>query len=734
MTELLWQFTLSNLALSFVLALVAWAVQSTGKRPHVAHLLWLLVIAKLVTPPLLTVPVIPVPGIFGASTTQLAALAEQGNTTPLLAPALLGELGGVPTTSAPSQLTTGFAGTEAGKLLALLWLLGSVCILVWSLLRIVRFHRLLGMSCTDATPELQRMAAQLAGRMGLGTTPTVQTTSANFSPMVWWIGGRVRVLIPSALVDDLEAEQLRCIMAHELAHIRRRDHVVRWLEWLACVCFWWNPVAWWARRQLRANEEICCDALVLSSLAPNPHTYAHSLLSVVEFLASPSFRPPALASGIDSGGFLQRRFTMIVSGRVAPKANAAWRAFALVCAVGLLPLGVAYAQDDSSDSAIQGLAELVKTGELSVEDARHIFNSMSPVDWVSKRYAPTAAEIDAAVAGGRMTAEEGAKKKEAHISMLQSMAFYIEVLGASSGEAKKRVDMEAGKLTREQAGERAHKSELSEPFEWMYEHLSKSGVPREQMDAVMGGIKKVMHEMKSEGERYELHPELNQHFISMGLSDQQIKLVQELASRALQQPATEGEEHMRWMLEHLKKGGLQREQMKNVVGVIQKIAHQMRSEGERFQLDPGMREYLVSLGISEKQITLVRELAAHTSRRPAEDEGIEHHFNQLGISKKSMAVIMERLKLGGVSKEQFEPVLGGMLRVVLEMQSEGDQFQLGPRTLEHFLSSGLSAGQIDLIKELSRNALSDTRTAAAASAHPSRERKSKEKHERSRER
>ena len=113
-------------------------------------------------------------------------------------------------------------------------------------------------------------------------------------------------MIPTALLDQMEAAQWRWVLAHELAHVRRRDYMVRWLEWLACVCFWWNPVVWWAQRNLRAMEEICCDEMVMSCLNPKPKFYADSLLSAVEFLARPAIRPPAMASEINSGGFLER--------------------------------------------------------------------------------------------------------------------------------------------------------------------------------------------------------------------------------------------------------------------------------------------------------------------------------------------------------------------------------------------------------------------------------------------
>ena len=62
MTDLLFQIALSNVCLSLALAIVAMVIQVTAKRPHLAHLLWLLVLVKLVTPPVVTIPVVTIPG------------------------------------------------------------------------------------------------------------------------------------------------------------------------------------------------------------------------------------------------------------------------------------------------------------------------------------------------------------------------------------------------------------------------------------------------------------------------------------------------------------------------------------------------------------------------------------------------------------------------------------------------------------------------------------------------
>ncbi len=418
MTDLLLQIGFSNVCVSLVLAIGAYAVHKTARLPFIAHVLWVLVLVKLVTPPLLTIPVVTVPGL--ATSPQERATGLSGLDV-ASGEVLVRDANGLRGAFEPGAGAIGIDSVNSllveygPTALIVLWVLGSVCVFTWSLVRIVRFHRLLGMACDDAPPALQEAASEIGRRLGLGSTPRICTTSARISPMVWWIGGRVRVLIPDALIVELDDRELRWIMAHELAHVRRHDHVVRWLEWLACVGFWWDPIAWWARRNLRINEEICCDAMVLSSLRPRPQSYANALMTVVEFLAAPVIRPPAVASEITSGGLLERRFTMIVSMDRFIKTPRWLSTGIVIVSLGVVPLGVAYGQD--YDAVGERLGEAVRNGELSREQAGVMLDALrkSAPPAESKRitresYARTEAEFKKAVEAGRISGEDARKR------------------------------------------------------------------------------------------------------------------------------------------------------------------------------------------------------------------------------------------------------------------------------------------------------------------------------------
>jgi len=345
MVDLLLQMVLSNTCFALAIAGVAVLVGAKSKRPQLAYALWLLVLVKLVTPPALTIPIgLPqVQSTLASMTQTQMQMNTQLNPGPLLQ-------------GTPLLISLQSMANQAKPWLVSIWLVGSMVALTWSLVRVRQFNRRLRANSVPAPLEMETEAETIAKRLGLSAVPEISITTAPLSPMVWWTGGRVRVVMPSSLLDQMEPGQWRWVLAHELAHVHRRDYLVRWLEWLVSVGFWWNPLVWWAQRNLRAMEEMCCDALVLSSLKPKPHTYATSILTAVETLVRPVLRPPAMASAINSDRFLERRFSMIITDRVERTEFWRWvQISVLVLMMGLLPLGIGCGSDSGSDSVGEDL-------------------------------------------------------------------------------------------------------------------------------------------------------------------------------------------------------------------------------------------------------------------------------------------------------------------------------------------------------------------------------------------
>lgn len=377
--------------------------------------------------------------------------------------------------------------------------MGSALALAISLFRVVQFHVAMRRAAAPAPAELQELSDRVSRSLGLHRSPPLLTTTARITPYVWWFGGAPRVVVPSPLVRSLSPAQLRLVLAHELAHIRRRDHWVRWVEWLSGVAFWWNPITWWARYHLRAAEELACDAVVLSTVQPDQRRYASSLLAVAEFLSTEGVRPPLVASTLTSGEELEARIHMILSDRL-PRTPRWLLSASLALGVLCLPMSIAYAQD--FEAVQRRLTSAVEAGELTQAQARTMMEALrrastdkparAEVDTraLRERYAAMEQRVEAGIKAGKITREQGdARLAEARKSMFGDAA-----------KAKVEPDMRA-KRERYAEYEEILEARVQQGSMTKEEADAKLKEARESMfgDAAKG---KVQPDMRAKRERY----------------------------------------------------------------------------------------------------------------------------------------------------------------------------------------------------------------------------------------
>ena len=376
---------LSNAAAAMLLALLA-ALVSAGirrRRPAVVHALWLLVLLKLLTPPLWTVPV-AIPLAFGArgplAETEASAAALPFKEVEVLSADDFEFVIDAPPGAAPVGSAASVTWAWFPRAVAILWLAGSLTCFALVIVRSWRFARLLR-HAAPAPPPLAQRVAHLASRLGLRRPPGVWLVPGAVCPMLWAVLRRPRLLLPETLWAKLGEAERDSLLAHELAHLRRRDHWVRLVEVAATVLYWWHPAAWWARRELREAEEQCCDAWVVWSIPRCARHYMNAILKAVDSLSDAAgplagARLPAVppvASGMASGQFrhLERRLSMIRqnenSGRTGAARTLGRAGLVAVCAgaLGLLPLAPSLAQQSVQiEAAPQAEGEPGREGRL----------------------------------------------------------------------------------------------------------------------------------------------------------------------------------------------------------------------------------------------------------------------------------------------------------------------------------------------------------------------------------
>lgn len=150
--------------------------------------------------------------------------------------------------------------------------------------------------------DIQIMVREVSERLRLRWPVTVTISDRVAVPGV--IGTFWPVLLmPPALVTGVPLDQLRIVIAHELAHVRRYDFLINLGQMVVEAVFFFNPAVWWISRQVRIEREACCDAMAVSATG-DAVPVARALLDIVarlrDSLGETAAEGFALAAGVQS--------------------------------------------------------------------------------------------------------------------------------------------------------------------------------------------------------------------------------------------------------------------------------------------------------------------------------------------------------------------------------------------------------------------------------------------------
>ena len=162
---------------------------------------------------------------------------------------------------------------------------------------------------------MQRMAKA----MQLRVLPALHWSREVTSPVVMGLI-KPAILLPVALVNRLTPAQVEAVLAHELAHLCRRDTWAVAVQRLAETVLFFHPAVWWMSRRLETAREQACDDLVVAT-GCDPTDYAEALLVCSEYRLeqvslTDSWTPHLAATGRNEAPLRQRILRLLgQSGR-----------------------------------------------------------------------------------------------------------------------------------------------------------------------------------------------------------------------------------------------------------------------------------------------------------------------------------------------------------------------------------------------------------------------------------
>lgn len=200
------------------------------------------------------------------------------------------------------------------------------------------------------------LAARAGACFGMSEPPRVGISSDPVSPFVYGAWSPA-VILPQCLVAQASDEQLMVVLAHEFAHVRRRDPLLGWFFALMHALYFFHPVLPLVKRQLLLERERACDDWVLAVSSARPSTYARVLVAVAALCSGPHTATPRLLA---SGSFhdLEARLHSLGHG-ANPRPRLSRGVAALLLVAGLLTApGIAFSNRSVVPSAIEAAAPL----------------------------------------------------------------------------------------------------------------------------------------------------------------------------------------------------------------------------------------------------------------------------------------------------------------------------------------------------------------------------------------
>ncbi len=310
-----------------------------GRLPAQAvHLLWLLVAVRLVMPaaPSSSWSVF---NLVDRAPAGVVAADAGWEVRSFVEPSAV-----VPKTVVGAAVTLPKQEWRAADVLPWVWAIGvtvQAALLGWSALAMRRRLRR-GAVIEDA--RFLRLAGECREQLGLRRQVAFLESAELAGPavVVLW---QPRLVMPPGLIACLSDEELRFVLLHELAHVRRHDLAALWLLTAARVLHWFNPLAWLAAHVARGDAELACDETVLRHARGTvPVAYGAALLKLVQLAP---WRPTAvpMAGIAERTGALKERLA-----RIADYAPGTVRRTAFTALV-VLGVGMVFGADEKKDTA-----------------------------------------------------------------------------------------------------------------------------------------------------------------------------------------------------------------------------------------------------------------------------------------------------------------------------------------------------------------------------------------------
>ncbi|SFD33139.1 M56 family metallopeptidase [Pseudoalteromonas denitrificans] len=190
--------------------------------------------------------------------------------------------------------------------LSVIWMLGVIYFSIGYCKELFSVYKLPKSHVSKPQRWLSELFLSLKEELSISQNVTLRVSKIVDVPMViGWL--KPVVLVPLNMITGLTEEQLRLLIAHELAHVKRHDYFVNLIQSLVEVFLFFHPGVKWISKQIRIDREYCCDDIAATHFCEKI-SYAKALLHAEELRP----RTIPLMAMAATGGHLRSRVSRVV--------------------------------------------------------------------------------------------------------------------------------------------------------------------------------------------------------------------------------------------------------------------------------------------------------------------------------------------------------------------------------------------------------------------------------------
>ncbi len=289
--------------------------------------------------------------MFAAPAITFLVLRHQQSAPPATQTAIVASLSPVPQLSVRSQTAAPAQPSGAVPSDSLIWLVQVwfAGVLLFSLRPAGGFLILERLRRKEAVPVAENLRATcLALQQRLGIRRVIRYCEClhlQAPAVVGWF--RPVILLPVTALTGLTELQLRAVIAHELAHVKRLDCFVNLFQIAAETLLFYHPAVWWLSNRIRAERENCCDDAAIAACG-NAVEYARALTLLAERRAA-----PALAMAANRSPLAARVARLLGLTSLGAGVRSAGLAASVLCLSTALLAGNAFFGAERTASAAQ---------------------------------------------------------------------------------------------------------------------------------------------------------------------------------------------------------------------------------------------------------------------------------------------------------------------------------------------------------------------------------------------